>query len=150
MHPPWMHGTRPCVVARTIPKSQAPDYAALDGAARRTAVKKTKRSANFADQQQGVAGLRNQKKTTPLERGSTYGTIFAENVIPTLECQMKQSASTPAANTSQQAPGDEAAPGTPGTGENICPVCNGSGRIASGECQNCRGTGRIMTGIGGA
>ena len=63
---------------------------------------------------------------------------------------MTQSERTPAANPSQQAPGDEAAPGTPGTGENICPVCNGSGRTVSGECKNCSGTGRIITGIGGA
>lgn len=47
-------------------------------------------------------------------------------------------------------PGDEAAPGTPSTGENICPVCNGSGRIESGECQNCGGTGKVIEGIGGA
>ena len=26
-------------------------------------------------------------------------------------------------------PGDEAAPGTPGTGEDICPECHGKGRI---------------------
>jgi len=63
---------------------------------------------------------------------------------------MTQSQSTPMANQSEQAPGDEAAPGTPGTGENICPVCNVSGRSASGECQNCSGTGRIIAGIGGA
>ncbi|HCJ28218.1 MAG TPA: hypothetical protein DHV63_02715 [Pseudomonas sp.] len=47
-------------------------------------------------------------------------------------------------------PGDEAVPGTPGTGENICPVCNGSGRSESGECQNCGGTGKVIQGIGGA
>ena len=63
---------------------------------------------------------------------------------------MTQSRSTPMANQSEQAPGDEAPPGTPGTGENVCPECNGSGRTASGECQNCSGTGRIISGIGGA
>ena len=47
-------------------------------------------------------------------------------------------------------PGDEAAPGTPGTGENVCPVCNGSGRIDTEECQNCGGTGKVIEGIGGA
>ncbi|NKQ09952.1 hypothetical protein [Pseudomonas sp. SST3] len=47
-------------------------------------------------------------------------------------------------------PGDEAVPGTPGTGENICPVCNGSGRSDAGECQNCGGTGKVIEGIGGA
>ncbi|WP_217476641.1 hypothetical protein [Stutzerimonas stutzeri] len=47
-------------------------------------------------------------------------------------------------------PGDEAAPGTPGTGENICPVCSGSGRVDRGECTNCGGTGKVIEGIGGA
>ena len=47
-------------------------------------------------------------------------------------------------------PGDEAVPGTPGTGENICPVCNGSGRNNGGECRNCGGTGKVIEGIGGA
>jgi DnaJ-class molecular chaperone len=48
-------------------------------------------------------------------------------------------------------PGDEAPPGTPGTGEDICPECNGSGKTPRGEeCRNCAGTGRIVRGIGGA
>lgn len=47
-------------------------------------------------------------------------------------------------------PGDEAPPGTPGTGENICPVCHGRGSISGRACTNCGGTGKITTGIGGA
>ena len=47
-------------------------------------------------------------------------------------------------------PGDQAPPGTPGTGENVCPACNGSGRVDSGECPNCGGTGKVVEGIGGA
>jgi len=48
-------------------------------------------------------------------------------------------------------PGDEAPAGTPGTGEDICPECNGSGRKAGKEtCPRCEGTGRIVRGIGGA
>lgn len=47
-------------------------------------------------------------------------------------------------------PGDEAAPGTPGTGEDICPACKGSGNGADGKpCPNCDGTGLITEGIGG-
>jgi hypothetical protein len=47
-------------------------------------------------------------------------------------------------------PGDDAPPGTPGTGEDICQECHGSGRIANGTpCPNCGGTGRIVEGIGG-
>jgi len=48
-------------------------------------------------------------------------------------------------------PGDEARPGTPGTGEDICPECNGRGKTARGErCPNCEGSGRIVRGVGGA
>ena len=52
-------------------------------------------------------------------------------------------------------PGDDAPPGTPGTGEDVCPVCHGSGRLAVGNegdaesCPNCGGTGRIVEGVGG-
>ncbi len=47
-------------------------------------------------------------------------------------------------------PGDDAPAGTPGTGENICPVCNGAGRLRGASCANCGGSGRIVAGIGGA
>jgi hypothetical protein len=47
-------------------------------------------------------------------------------------------------------PGDDAAPGTPGTGENVCPRCSGSGRVDAGECPECGGSGRVIEGIGGA
>ena len=47
-------------------------------------------------------------------------------------------------------PGDEAAPGTPGTGENICPKCSGSGELDGAPCENCGGTGKVIVGIGGA
>ena len=47
-------------------------------------------------------------------------------------------------------PGDDAPPGTPGTGENVCPRCGGSGRIEQGaSCPSCNGTGRVNQGIGG-
>ena len=46
-------------------------------------------------------------------------------------------------------PGDEAAPGTPGAGENICPHCAGSGRHGETECPVCGGTGKVVEGIGG-
>jgi hypothetical protein len=48
------------------------------------------------------------------------------------------------------APGDEAAPGTPSTGESICPQCGGSGRLGASSCPNCLGTGKVIVGIGGA
>jgi len=46
-------------------------------------------------------------------------------------------------------PGDEAAPGTVGAGEDVCPVCKGTGRIETGPCPNCEATGVIERGIGG-
>jgi RecJ-like exonuclease len=50
----------------------------------------------------------------------------------------------------QMNPGDEAPPDTPGTGEDICPMCKGTGKIENGrECPNCGGTGKIIEGVGG-
>ena len=48
-------------------------------------------------------------------------------------------------------PGDEAPAGTPGTGENVCPCCGGSGKMGDGkDCEECSGTGKVTVGIGGA
>ncbi len=46
-------------------------------------------------------------------------------------------------------PGDEARPGTPGTGEVICPECGGSGRAGEKACANCGGSGKVIQGIAG-
>ena len=50
-------------------------------------------------------------------------------------------------------PGDEAPAGTPGTGEDVCPVCHGTGSVLEADdtiaCGNCGGTGVITEGIGG-
>lgn len=46
-------------------------------------------------------------------------------------------------------PGDEAPPGTPGAGEDLCPTCDGSGRINGAKCETCGGTGRITEEVGG-
>lgn len=48
------------------------------------------------------------------------------------------------------APGDQAPAGTPGTGEDVCARCGGSGRIGETECPDCLGTGKVIVGIGGA
>ena len=48
------------------------------------------------------------------------------------------------------APGDEAPAGTPGTGEDVCPQCGGTGRLGATACPNCQGTGKVIVGIGGA
>ena len=46
-------------------------------------------------------------------------------------------------------PGDEGSPGSPGSGENLCPDCNGSGRLEGSACPTCDGTGKVIEGIGG-
>jgi DnaJ-class molecular chaperone len=38
----------------------------------------------------------------------------------------------------------------PGTGENVCLRCGGSGRLGASDCPDCGGTGKITTGIDGA
>ncbi len=53
-------------------------------------------------------------------------------------------------NSGPANPGDEAPPGTPGTGEDVCPECHGTGKVQSGECPACGGTGKIVRAIGGA
>jgi RecJ-like exonuclease len=46
-------------------------------------------------------------------------------------------------------PGDDAPPDTPGTGEDICRDCHGSGRIDGKTCPACGGTGKVTEGVGG-
>ena len=47
-------------------------------------------------------------------------------------------------------PGDEAPPGTVGSGEAICPDCAGTGRKGAESCPNCHGTGKVIRAVGGA
>ncbi len=48
-------------------------------------------------------------------------------------------------------PGDEVKPGTPQSGEHVCPTCFGSGRAESGgECPACGGSGKIIALVGDA
>lgn len=54
------------------------------------------------------------------------------------------------ANKPKLNPGDQAAPGTPGVGENVCRECKGTGRIGAMPCPNCGGTGKVWEEIGGA
>jgi DnaJ-class molecular chaperone len=46
-------------------------------------------------------------------------------------------------------PGDEAKPGTLGTGENVCPRCRGTGKVEGAACPDCGGSGKVTEGIGG-
>lgn len=63
--------------------------------------------------------------------------------------ERRDAGSTPASNE-PRAPGDQAAPGTPGTGEAVCPDCGGSGRLGDRDCPTCEGSGKVIVGIGGA
>jgi DnaJ-class molecular chaperone len=47
-------------------------------------------------------------------------------------------------------PGDEDSRGAPQTGENVCPDCEGTGRLASGPCPTCGGTGKVIEIVGDA
>ncbi len=53
------------------------------------------------------------------------------------------------ASATPDEPGDEAPPGSPGTGENLCRRCNGSGEVDGEPCPDCGGTGKVTTGVGG-
>ena len=50
----------------------------------------------------------------------------------------------------EMAPGDEARAGTPGTGENVCRMCSGTGRVDGHTCPDCEGSGKVVEGVGGA
>ena len=53
-------------------------------------------------------------------------------------------------DTERKNPGDEDAPGTKQTGENICPTCNGSGNLQGRSCPDCGGSGKITVIVGDA
>lgn len=61
-----------------------------------------------------------------------------------------QAPGQPSAAQQPMRPGDEAPEGTPGTGEDVCPRCGGTGRLGASSCPECEGTGRVTKGIGGA
>lgn len=57
----------------------------------------------------------------------------------------------PGKNAPPLKPGDEAVAGTPGTGEDLCEECGGTGiRQDGAKCPNCEGSGRVTRAIGGA
>ena len=53
-------------------------------------------------------------------------------------------------DTERKNPGDEDAPGTKQTGENICPTCNGSGNLQGRSCPDCEGSGKVTVIVGDA
>jgi hypothetical protein len=77
------------------------------------------------------------------------GTSVAGEEDPGASNEVGSAVEAPGARN-DMAPGDQAPAGTPGTGEDVCPECGGSGRTARGVCPNCRGTGKVTVAIGGA
>jgi DnaJ-class molecular chaperone len=71
-------------------------------------------------------------------------TSNSQTAVPTSHGRMQ------ASGADMLHPGDEAARGTPGTGEDVCPECHGKGCIGRSPCPTCGGTGTIIRGIGGA
>ena len=47
-------------------------------------------------------------------------------------------------------PGDEARPGSKQSGDQVCPACDGTGRIDETACADCGGTGRVTVIVGDA
>jgi DnaJ-class molecular chaperone len=86
--------------------------------------------------------------TSPVRSGKEP----AEGSRETIEHELKRTGKGSAAVDRGRgaARGDEAAPGTPGTGEDVCPECRGSGKLGARPCPNCNGSGRIVKAIGGA
>jgi hypothetical protein len=56
---------------------------------------------------------------------------------------------TPAARPAERANSDAVPPGTPGSGENICRRCSGTGTIGGQVCPECNGSGKVVTPVGG-
>ena len=75
----------------------------------------------------------------------TFPDTSAASIVPTYTPPRDQSV----AATSGVNPGDEAEPGTPGTGEDVCPACGGTGSKDGLACVHCGGSGRVVAGIGG-
>jgi hypothetical protein len=88
---------------------------------------------------------------TPMANPKPIDKAPAEGSRETIERELTRAARNILdARSGKRAPGDEADPGTPGTGEDVCPKCRGSGMLDTEPCSNCQGVGRIIKAIGGA
>jgi hypothetical protein len=81
--------------------------------------------------------------------GADAGALNASPLDPTSrgDHAMTTDKRTPAPD---MAPGDQAPPGSPNAGENLCPKCSGKGTVNGQPCQHCEGTGKVVEGVGGA
>jgi hypothetical protein len=74
----------------------------------------------------------------------------AQNQDQALKAEREPMIASDPVSASQPAPGDDAPEGTAGTGEAICPECEGTGKVDGKTCENCDGSGKVVQGIGGA
>jgi hypothetical protein len=100
------------------------------------------RPVDLADQ--SVAGEEDPGASIDLAMASANPSPGASDQPAGAQGARATSPSTP------MAPGDEAPAGTPGTGEDLCRACGGSGMLNGGACPECEGTGKVTVGIGGA
>jgi hypothetical protein len=85
------------------------------------------------------------------EVGQVLAFIEGIPAMPTSSSdQPTQGGTEPTTPAPRLNPGDEAAPGTPGTGEDVCPRCGGTGQLQGRPCDECGGTGKVTVGVGGA
>src|SRR5207249_9306213 len=63
-------------------------------------------------------------------------------------CEMKPIPIVPGQDPMK--PGDEVPAGTPGSGENVCRRCGGTGAVDGNACPDCDGTGTVITNVGDA
>jgi hypothetical protein len=82
-------------------------------------------------------------------RDTPKGDTTMRNKAPNQGTRKQSNAQMHAANPMLN-PGDQAARGTPGTGEDICLECHGNGRINGAPCPHCGGGGTVNRAIGGA
>jgi hypothetical protein len=47
-------------------------------------------------------------------------------------------------------PGGDLSASEDGAGEDVCPVCSGSGVVDGERCETCGGTGKLIEPVGGA
>ena len=54
-------------------------------------------------------------------------------------------AQAPSATRAEMNPGDQVPPDAQSAGENLCPTCNGNGRLeGGGVCAACGGSGKVI------
>jgi hypothetical protein len=96
----------------------------------------------------GPSGIGNRARSIGTFCGKARCGVFEEAQMTKPKAAHAQDAKIPAQAALN--PGDEAPPGTEGTGDDVCPDCHGKGRIDGAPCATCGGNGTITRAVGGA